>query len=285
MLFSQREGMKPVRKALQTEGMDQELRNCLWSALNKCYFDKFRARGFPNPVSNSNLAGLFGAYWIRLFKWPIDDMPYDFFDALSRLRSHFFGCEWNEVYDFVEFTLKNGPQAWQPDFRLLCNCVLEQENSGYRFVGDELTRITAENEINEIEGALSSPLEGVRQHLSKALSLMSERKKPDYPNSIKESISAVESMCRIISGDPRASLGEALAHVESKVKMHRALKKAFDCIYGYTSDENGIRHAMTDEPNVGFTEAKFMLVACSAFVNYLTGKAAEMGLELKLPDT
>lgn len=37
----------------------------------------------------------------------------------------------------------------------------------------------------------------------------------------------------------------------------------------YTSDEGGIRHAMLEEPNIGYDEAKYMAVACSAFVNFI----------------
>jgi hypothetical protein len=35
---------------------------------------------------------------------------------------------------------------------------------------------------------------------------------------------------------------------------------------------------MLEEPNVGFDEAKFMLVACSAFVNFIIAKADQCGL-------
>ncbi len=51
--------------------------------------------------------------------------------------------------------------------------------------------------------------------------------------------------------------------------MHPALEAAFTKLYDYTSDAKGIRHALLDEDRVTFEEAKFMLVACSAFVNYV----------------
>jgi hypothetical protein len=51
-------------------------------------------------------------------------------------------------------------------------------------------------------------------------------------------------------------------------------------MYGYTSDAQGIRHALMDEPNLSFEDAKFMLVSCSAFVNYLIAKAAKAGISL-----
>ena len=63
-----------------------------------------------------------------------------------------------------------------------------------------------------------------------------------------------------------------------KSEIHGSLMAGFLKLYGYTSDEDGIRHAILDEPNVGLVEAKYMLVSCSAFVNYLIEKAAAAGL-------
>jgi hypothetical protein len=56
------------------------------------------------------------------------------------------------------------------------------------------------------------------------------------------------------------------------------MRQGFLSLYGYTSDEDGIRHAILDESTVGFDEAKFMLVSCSAFVYFLIGKAEAAGL-------
>ena len=78
------------------------------------------------------------------------------------------------------------------------NQVLEEENAGYRIVGGEVVDVTSAEEITEIEGALSCGILAVREHIRSAVSLLSERKKPNYRNSIKESISAVESVCRLI---------------------------------------------------------------------------------------
>jgi len=36
--------------------------------------------------------------------------------------------------------------------------------------------------------------------------------------------------------------------------------------------KNGIRHAMLEEPNIGVEDAKFFLLACTSFVNYLKSK-------------
>lgn len=63
-----------------------------------------------------------------------------------------------------------------------------------------------------------------------------------------------------------------------KANLHGALKSAFEKLYGFTSDDDGIRHAMIDDPSVGFDEAKYMIVSCSAFCSYLLGKAQSVDL-------
>ena len=60
--------------------------------------------------------------------------------------------------------------------------------------------------------------------------------------------------------------------------LHGALKAAFSQLYGYTSDKDGIRHGLLDETNIDFEEAKFMLVVCSAFINYVKIKITKMGI-------
>ena len=229
----------------------------------------------------SNLGDLFLAYWLSYFKLPTDTMPLKIDDAVNKLREYFFACPWNEVYDFLEFTLQHSPPEFTRDFRSGCNAILERENAGYRIVGTQVTEITSDVEIDEIEQALASPVSGANQHLQSALVLLSDRKKHDYRNSIKESISAVEAVCRALAGDSKATLGAALNVLQEKVGIHGALKAAFSSLYGYTSDEAGIRHAMLEEPNITFADAKFMLVSCSAFVTYVVGKAAEANLRLR----
>jgi hypothetical protein len=158
---------------------------------------------------------------------------------------------------------------------------LERELSAYRFVGNQITQITSETEISAIEEALteSQRLRPVNEHLVTALNFLADRATPDYRNSIKESISAVESLCNLITGG-KDSLGEALNKLEKSVPIHPALKKGFSAIYGYTSDAGGIRHALLDEPSLNFDDAKFMLVSCSGFINYLLAKAATAGITL-----
>jgi len=148
--------------------------------------------------------------------------------------------------------------------------------SGYRFVEDEITQITSDEEIAEIEQAINeADTNAVSSHLRRSLELLSDKIEPDYRNSIKESISAVEALCAKLTGDSSATLGQALKRLDANgaIKTHPALNGAFQKLYSYTSDAGGIRHALLKEDSLEFEDAKFMLVSCSAFVDYLQAKA------------
>jgi hypothetical protein len=225
-------------------------------------------------VRGSNLEGFFLSLWHHYFKLSTDEMPFSFDSAVSFVRKHFFEGKWHDVYDFIEFVLGALNDETQDGLRKSWNFMLERENSGYRIVGTQVVEITNDVELSEIDRASSSSTEGAQRHLRTALAHFANKKNPDYRNSIKESISAVESICRTYTGNSGATLGAALNELQSKLGMHGALKSALSSLYGYTSDEHGIRHAMLEEPNLGSAEAKFMLVACSAFVNYIVSKSA-----------
>ena len=153
------------------------------------------------------------------------------------------------------------------------NGVFKHEYIGYRFVNNIIVPISDDIEIEAISDALNIPFASAREHIFKANMLLSDRKKPDYENSIKESISAVEAICQEIlkTTGQEATLGNMLKRFESDdIKIHPAMEKAFKSLYGYTSDANGIRHAGNiGGPSSTFEEAKFMLVSCCAFINYL----------------
>ena len=96
-----------------------------------------------------------------------------------------------------------------------------------------------------------------------------------YADSLADSIHAVESVARTIASNNCDSLAQALKSLEDAgLLKHRALKDAFIKLYGYTSNEKGIRHALVDKnsADVGLDEAIFMYGACASFAAYLSRK-------------
>jgi hypothetical protein len=85
----------------------------------------------------------------------------------------------------------------------------------------------------------------------------------------------------VISDNKKDTLGTALIRIKDSLGLHPSLEKGFKQIYGYTSDEGGIRHALMENDNCDFEDAKYMLISCSGFVNYLIQKAIKMGIEIK----
>lgn len=280
-LFSQRKGLKAVSKALQLEQIGDDLRASLWSALHDVYFSQWNhtdsyTGGFLSH-QGEQIRRLLETIWCEHFKQPSDTVP-RWQEVIARIRAYHFKCEWFEVYDLIEFVIKHAPEGSRDLFRQLCNARMEQENSGYRVVDTEVVEITSPAEISEIETAISSKIHGVQEHLSTALGLLSNRKKPDYRNAAKESISAVEGVCKLFGGG--RTLGDALKTLKQKVDIHPAFERALNALYGYASDEGGIRHALLEKSSISFADAKFMLVTCSAFTNYLIGKASEANISL-----
>ena len=154
------------------------------------------------------------------------------------------------------------------------NGEFERHNFAYRIVKNRIVEITSKDEIEAIDKALTTSVDGVKTHLQTALKLMSASQgKPDYRNSIKESISAVECLCREITGT--STLDDALKCLIKKgIVINPQMKQGFEKLYYYTSDKRtGIRHALMDDENAPTSaEATYMLITCSAFINYINTK-------------
>ena len=287
--FSQRKGIKPIR-SVQSDSMDEELRVGLWNVFEEIYWketgiDKPFASGLSLfPGMHGKVYRLHKMLWTDCFKLSLDREHSRLDYIHEKIKEIFFQCEWYQAYDFIEFVANNYPdKSVSQGFIKSCNTVLEREMSAYRFTGGKVTEITSKTEISEIEEASQSPILTVQEHLRRALEHFSDRESPDYRNSMKESISAVESLCKLVIGDENATLGNALKEIErnSNVELHPALEQAFRKLYAYTGDADGIRHGLKDKPSVSSEDARFMLVACSAFINYLTAKASKAGVNLE----
>ena len=271
MTFSQRYGYTPAQKAIQLESMDDDLRHSLW---NVVYTHLVGPLPYYVMWMGEQLTMMCRGLWTDLFKLPVDTLPEKPLpQVLKHLRASFFNTYWYEVFNVIEFVASadiNGRRASR--FRSQINSVFERESSGYRFVSEQIAPITDQLELGEIETALAVDSRAVSSQLEQALQYLSDRQSPDYRNSIKESISAVESEVRSTLGKEKGTLGQLLPELQKGLSLHPALTEAFSKLYGYTSDEGGIRHALMDDSRtVTFEEAKFMLVACSAFINYVRG--------------
>ena len=192
-------------------------------------------------------------------------------------------CNFFNLFDLLEKLIYNQKQL---------NLYAHNYNGNNRIFGDVLKEIFKKHHLaytiyngkiepisNEFEGktyvaALDETRDtaqlGAHSHLLKAGEQINHQK---WADSVRESISAVEAVCRQIVGE-NATLGSALKKIEKNYPLHPAFKKALSELYGFTSDENGIRHSLLDKSNAAVDEADalFMLGACASFVSYLLSR-------------
>lgn len=276
--FSERIGAVQAASVLQLDSISEALRNSVWNFLHSIYEEG--ESGWWEPAEALS-------QWF--FKVPVDELPIYNLRRRDWIKARFYELEWHQAYDFIEFISDYQGRRRYTSFtkdamHRVFNKIFEVEHSGYRFLGGELSPISSAAEVEAIDAAVAlaatSGLAGAHTHLKAALHLLGRRPVPDYRNAVKEAISAVESVAKRLSENDSQGLAGALDELAKQVPIHGALKSAFVKLYGYTSDADGIRHAILDEPSVGFDEAKYMVVACSAFVNYLATKASAAKLPL-----
>jgi hypothetical protein len=117
-----------------------------------------------------------------------------------------------------------------------------------------------------LKTADTAKMPAARQHL---LDAAAELSGGNYANSVRESMSAVESVALVSTGE--TSFAKAIGVMDGRRPMNGAFKIAINRLYDYTSQEPGIRHAKKEGAvaDVDEREAIFMLGVCASFVTYV----------------
>lgn len=291
--FSIRTGAR-IPPQLGLQDMPRGLRTSLWNVIQPWIFES-------SQVDEYRLR----AQWIWNFhaiKWRADEIPTHSYRyrATEQLGEWFFAAEWHAIYDFVEALptmvlagvgannlnqlRRHSTSLYDYASRTISkyirdlNSMLAREGAPYRYQSGHLLPVTNELELEALADAVSkTPFNGARMHLEQAMSLISARPEPDYRNTIKEAVSAIESLLQEATNMKGESLPALLRAFESRrqTELHGGFKSALLKLYGWTSDDSGIRHGIFGDDRVERPEAQFMLITCSAFINFLVAKASE----------
>jgi hypothetical protein len=274
--FSDRIGVTSPKKVLELGKVSSNLRNRLWNTLRVFgpikRFDTFDPRNLYPSQPIEEVAS-------EVFKVSIDKIPNKYERQVEWLEKIFTNSntQWFLVLNALEILAR-----FEESTKLYkeLNRVLEEEGSGFRFINRQLEPISDLVEIEAIEEAITIAdkfnLIGAREHLETALSHLANRPDPDYRNAIKESISMIESLIKVLGG--KDNFSKVIKTLNKKLELHSQFVQGIINLYSFTSDDDGIRHAILNQSTVGYDEAKFMIVACSALFNFLTSKAAKVGL-------
>ena len=317
MLFSQRNWITKVDEFIQTNGMNDALRNRLLNFYHNgignnivSYLSYTEKENFyyitidtlfKNIYKRSNYIGYsnyddfekdyifeknsinYNAYDVYITESYVEaQKQYDWYQEDLLKMQIFFNDQldklsWNQIYDFYEHLYIFSTTYWKLDILQIditkLNRILEEECSGYRFVDWVFAPIIDPIQIQAVQDILDHTDEVMKlpkDHIKRALQLLSLKENPDYANSIKESISAVEWVCKKLNGidDSRWFAGT----LKSLWIAHESLLQWFIKLYGWTSDAEWIRHPLMEESSLGQEDALYMLVICSAFINYLMTK-------------
>jgi hypothetical protein len=268
--FSERYGYVKPSEAIIVECMPQEVQNAIFNCL-KLFYQQI---SFELIKIQKDVCAHFLNNKTDVFAY---NRSYDVIIPYLENPDN----EWYKKLDLIEFIINSLIRLHYSkiagSFVSNLNLEFERLNYGYRIINNLVTPITAKEEVENIEEAVDNAKDNIREHLNSALKHLSNKESPNYRNSIKESISAVGVLCREMTGEN--DLGKALSALEKKQGLlHPQLKTAFSSLYNYVNEkQSGIRHELMDVSRTyvpTYHEAKFMLVTCSAFINYLKGKFA-----------
>lgn len=279
--FSQAQGHEALPRALKLEELPCATRVQIWNLfyvhLEKSANPPWMADG-PRRL-NGDWADLLLKVHVQHDNRPIDEWD-DRFKRVCRLVRHRIETlPFNRVFDLVQYVLRQ-PEC-PVEFRRRMQEIFAGGRLAYRILGSSVPTIVpaateAEGEaiaatIRELSQA---GLAGGETHLRQSATCIN---RGDWAGSLRESIHAVESVARKLAREKTKSLTQAINLVDEDIALHPRLKQACKMLYRYTSDEQGIRHALLDRTraNVGMDEALFMLGACASFASYLWRKHAQ----------
>lgn len=281
LTFSQAEGLEPLPQPLVLGELSQEVRSLLWRDI---YEDMFQTKETDPFIAETYVGepwlGVLYDMHVEVDHRPADKFGNAFSGNVEKLRTLVMEGPWNEVFDFLQFAMRRRPSPNDLESKV-CQA-FETGRVAYTVIPDGPTIIpTATPEegaaITEAFRLLAETgFDGARSHLRAAAEALSAGGCAD---SVRESIHAVESVACRLNADASTTLKPALDALEERIKMHPALKEGFSKIYGYTSDQDGIRHALFEgDADVDVVDATFMLGACASLVTYLINKARGSGL-------
>ena len=275
--FSQAQGYETIPGPLKLGELPEDARTGIWNLV----FDHI-----SQSITREFLDALGGGPWIR-GAWgeilrakhchfehrPADDWNPQFSRICKDLRQYIEPQPFNRVFDLIQFVLRQRvcPRSFTARMRDLFTQHYAIDLGPPPTIVPAATPEEGNTVVSAAETLRRAGLRGSALHLSKASECLS---RGDWAGSVRESIHAIESVARQLDPEAARTLGPALASLQRHGVLHPALKDAFSKLYGYTSNEQGVRHPLLDRTHaqVGHDEAVFMLGACASFASYLWRK-------------
>ena len=288
LTFSQRYGYEPLPEPMRLGHLSNDLRRKVYDAI--CHFLKHM---IPEHYDLMKEISQTDKDWItcvlaKIQKIPETDIYVDYREVSNLFKPTILKGEFHQVLSCLEIIFNEShihgqyitPSTKIISLRKEITLLFDQYNAAYWLNISQppywFFPRTSKEEGEAVQQAIEiihqGGMNGAVTHLRKAAKFINTG---DHSDSIRESMNTVESIARTIDPASSKTLAPALKSLENKgLLKHTALKEAFIKLYGYTSDEQGIRHPLLDQnlADVGLDEALFMFGACASFAAYLTRK-------------
>jgi hypothetical protein len=277
LTFEQAEGAEPIPTQLRLKELSPALRAALWAMVLDNLNESTRQVDYVGYIVVDPWRRILEARHVYQLHKMADEFNNHLNTIRPELKALFQTGDYVRVFGFLQFVLRHQDCPYR--FADKLEVVLKYGKAAYRVADRTIVPLGSDAEFATINQAFAdvakSEFHGARAHLRKAAEELTSGRHAD---SIRESIHAVESVAKVL--EPQADLSKALTKLEKSAAIHGAMKAGFLAIYGYTSNEQGIRHALLEAgaPAVDETDALFMIGACAAFVSYMINKVRTAGL-------
>ena len=277
LTFSQRYGYEPLPEPMQLEELSDDLRREIWNATREFLESQIQPTSFQIVYFSKEAKRFIERVLGKFLKKPEDEIDTSYEKVINLLKDAILYGRFNKVLDLVKIMVndrKYGEKLAKPIGESFEICAaayyLDMSRCPYQFFPCS-NEAQGEATREAIKTIRDGGMEGAATHLRDAAAHINAQQ---FADSISDSIHAVESVARRI--DPKSkTLGPALNSLEKAgLIKHPVLKEAFSKLYGYASDEQGIRHPLLEKnsPDVDLDEAIFMFGACASFAAYLVSK-------------
>lgn len=262
--FEQAEGLEPLPSQLKLKEISPIIKARFWDSIY-AKIEKYQEYGYVSGP----LKAVARAYAIERLNLLMDEWDGKPKTLAAYWKLHFLPqASYVDTLGFIEWYARRIDEIATDRF---INNVLIHERAAYRFIDRSIVALASPEEGETILKALDmiakAGLSGARSHLLNASSNLTAGK---YADSVRESIHAVEAVMFNKTGITGSFTG-ALKEYAKSHPMHAAFSEALVKLYGYTSNEQGVRHSLFDKGDADVTEkdALFMFGVCAAFVTYL----------------
>ena len=283
LTFSQAAGIDPLPQPAKLGELPWKARNSLWSVIFESIrqtMDYYAGR----EILGEPWRAIFYGFHVSILDKPSDEFDSHLRVQLPLVKDLVLDGSYNRVFDLLQYIMRHesAPQG----FRDFLVTTLQKCLCAYSVIEGECTIVPSAipEQRTSVAHAFSTlvdgPFGGARQHLLQSAERINSA---DYSGSVRESIHAVESVARRLDGNAGKSLSSALVSLSKRgLALHGAFKSGIEKLYGYTSDEDGIRHSLSDvTTNVDAADAVFMFGACASFAAFLVEKARAAGIQIE----